>query len=513
MLCWEPKLSLVHKGVLVFASILVLELCYLVSLFLVVDRAESAASTQIACRQLLERAQELVTLFYGAQRCARKMIRPEDDRFVEDKREAARDFVQAFDTGLQQLSLQARQHAQLLQALGTSAKVSAEIDDLMYWSRRSFGKLLPRLDDLASAPEAERKPIADSIYKDERGDSIVLEDKLVDFLKRQQEVVLALPSPQLELSRSLSLGIWAGLILNVVITIGVIVFFGSEITRKLEIMSANTVRVRTGAQLLPVVSGKDELALLDHSFHEMAKKLAHQDQLRRSYILLFKEDLSRPLAKVKELLTTLGRENPQNALVQRLTSSAIRSLSRLIGIVEDLAAVYERSATSMTLNIVPVKPADIVDRAIEAVAQLASKHEIELSIKIDLPEATMMNADGDRIVQVLVNLLSNSIKYSPARTKVELLLSERSSAVEFSVSDQGRGIPQDQLSSIFERFKQVDVADGRRGVGTGLGLSICKQIIELHGGKIAVESKLNEGSRFWFSLPQQHPAEAIAEIV
>jgi two-component system, OmpR family, sensor histidine kinase VicK len=122
--------------------------------------------------------------------------------------------------------------------------------------------------------------------------------------------------------------------------------------------------------------------------------------------------------------------------------------------------------------------------------------------------------DIDYLVQALTNLISNAIKFSAPGTNVTLSarpLKARSASqpmIEFQVQDQGQGIPQDKLESIFERFHQVDSSDARKKGGTGLGLTICRKIIEQHGGKIWAESIEGQGSTFIFTIPQLAPPGA-----
>ena len=105
------------------------------------------------------------------------------------------------------------------------------------------------------------------------------------------------------------------------------------------------------------------------------------------------------------------------------------------------------------------------------------------------------------MVQVLTNLLGNAIKFSDRGSAVVVRVSRSDGAVSMAVADRGRGIPQDQLSSVFDRFGQVDSGDARRGSGTGLGLAIAREIVERSGGTIAVESVLGEGSTFIVTVP------------
>jgi len=125
--------------------------------------------------------------------------------------------------------------------------------------------------------------------------------------------------------------------------------------------------------------------------------------------------------------------------------------------------------------------------------------------KEDFPKKTIrVIGDKDRLSQVMYNLFSNAIKFSPDG-EVTVGIKEEKDLVKVSVFDTGIGIPQDKLEEIFEEFIRIDSKIAQKWKGTGLGLSICKQIIQKHGGKIWVESKLGEGSNFIFTLPKKLP--------
>ena len=109
--------------------------------------------------------------------------------------------------------------------------------------------------------------------------------------------------------------------------------------------------------------------------------------------------------------------------------------------------------------------------------------------------------DRDRIIQVLINFLSNAIKFSPPGENIWIKAEEVEEQIQFSVTDHGRGVPKEMQESVFDRFKQVETADAKKLGGTGLGLAICKAIVERHGGTIGLESEAGKGSRFWFRLP------------
>jgi signal transduction histidine kinase len=133
---------------------------------------------------------------------------------------------------------------------------------------------------------------------------------------------------------------------------------------------------------------------------------------------------------------------------------------------------------------------------------MAQQHQI---ILVNQPLDIQLWVDPDYIVQTLTNLISNAIKFSAPGGQVWLNIStttgSKNSEILFEVRDEGQGIPDDKLESIFERFQQVDSSDSRKKGGTGLGLTICRKIVEQHEGKIWVDSTLGVGSSFCFTLP------------
>ena len=131
-------------------------------------------------------------------------------------------------------------------------------------------------------------------------------------------------------------------------------------------------------------------------------------------------------------------------------------------------------------------------------AAIAEKHKVEIrtsGANFDLI------GDRDRLVQVLVNLLGNALKFSPPGSKITVSEEQRSGRVRIFVADHGRGIPVDKIATVFERFQQVNPGDSAEKAGSGLGLAICKAIVEAHKGKIGVTSDVQIGSTFWIELP------------
>jgi signal transduction histidine kinase len=140
----------------------------------------------------------------------------------------------------------------------------------------------------------------------------------------------------------------------------------------------------------------------------------------------------------------------------------------------------------------------VVTRSVEAVRSLAEKNKVSLNTNVFVIETS---ADAGKLIQVLVNLLGNAIKFSPPKTTVSATMERFEKYVEIRISDQGRGIPAEFRDKIFDRFEQVSIDDNRVKGGTGLGLAISKSIVVAHGGTIGVDSEEGAGSSFWIRLP------------
>jgi len=221
---------------------------------------------------------------------------------------------------------------------------------------------------------------------------------------------------------------------------------------------------------------------------------------RRDFISNVSHELRMPLAALKALTETLrdgALEDPPAA--HRFLERMETEVDALSLMVTELLELSRIESGRVPLNLQPVHPLDMMTAAYERLCLQAER--AELSLSIDCPsDRSLVNADATRIQQVLVNLLHNAIKFTPPGGRIVIRAAERSDAVVFSVSDTGIGISAADLPRIFERFYKVDRA--RSGGGTGLGLAIARHMVEAHGGKIWVESQLEQGSVFSFTLPK-----------
>ena len=226
------------------------------------------------------------------------------------------------------------------------------------------------------------------------------------------------------------------------------------------------------------------------------------EAMKNDFLSIVSHELRTPLTSIHgslKLLATgkLGRLSPEGLQLLTIADNNTDRLVRLVGDILDLQHM-ESGKVKMQKSFCTSNY--IIDQAKDLIAPIANQNQISL---VNNSTNISFWADPDHILQVLTNLISNGIKFSPPRSTIWIgaQLHPHKSSVLFSVKDTGKGIPKNKLKTIFGRFQQVDASDAREKGGTGLGLAICRTIVELHGGRIWVKSVLGRGSTFYFTLP------------
>lgn len=224
------------------------------------------------------------------------------------------------------------------------------------------------------------------------------------------------------------------------------------------------------------------------------------ERMKNEFVSVVSHELRTPLTSIRSALGLLskGSLNNQPAKSQRMMEIAFDNTNRLVRLINDILDIERINSGKVTMEKQHCNAAQLTIQAVDEMRAMAEKAEIKLALK---PVEIQLWADPDRIVQTLTNLLSNAIKFSPANSTVSLSGKLQDSQILFQVKDRGRGIPEDKLETIFDRFQQVDASNSRNQGGTGLGLAICRSIVQQHGGNIWVESTLDRGSTFYFTLP------------
>ncbi|MDZ8080403.1 MAG: ATP-binding protein [Nostoc sp. DcaGUA01] len=249
----------------------------------------------------------------------------------------------------------------------------------------------------------------------------------------------------------------------------------------------------------------------------IANDITERKRLENEFISLVSHELRTPLTSTMGALDLLGagQLGTLTQQGQKVLSIATTNTERLMRLVNDILDLERMKSAKIFMRKAKCNVAELLITATEAMQAMADKLQVQLIVN---PLTIELWADSDRLLQTLTNLISNAIKFSEPgdRVWISAILSESKTVdsqesqnsltsspnyVLITIQDEGRGIPEDKLQIIFERFQQVDASDSRNKGGTGLGLAICRNIVQQHNGKIWVQSILGQGSTFYVLLP------------
>jgi signal transduction histidine kinase len=257
------------------------------------------------------------------------------------------------------------------------------------------------------------------------------------------------------------------------------------------------------------ISGWLDLFRKDHQVHELEHAVDAAQAAARSkdeVLMMVAHDLRGPLGALKLSTESLDRslatgpQRPEFAeSVRRHVAFAHRTIDRMARMVGDLLDSVRIESTGLRLEMAVHSLNDVIAQAIELLAPVAEEKHVTLDIA-ERARDSALRCDRDRILQVLSNLLGNAVKFTPEGGQVHVETTCFDEEVEVCVRDSGPGIAPEQLPYIFDKYWQGNREAGRKGFG--LGLSIAQEIVVVHGGRMWVESRLGEGSRFFFSIPR-----------
>jgi two-component system phosphate regulon sensor histidine kinase PhoR len=273
-------------------------------------------------------------------------------------------------------------------------------------------------------------------------------------------------------------------------------------TRQLQ---SESVELPTRHQYLQLVVIPDQHSSGSLLLAQDLTRIRRLETVRRDFVSNLSHELRTPLASLKALTETLqdgALEDPSAA--RRFIDQIQIEVDALTQMVTELLELSRIESGRLTLDLKPVAPSDLLISASKRMALQVERANLSLRVEClqDLPK---VNMDLQRLEQVLVNLIHNAVKFTRPGGEIVLLADKSNGSVpdenvvRFAVRDTGIGIPEEDISRIFERFYRVDKS--RTGSATGLGLSIAKHIVEAHGGKIWAESVERQGSTFYFTIP------------
>lgn len=226
------------------------------------------------------------------------------------------------------------------------------------------------------------------------------------------------------------------------------------------------------------------------------------ERMKDEFISLVSHELRTPLTSIRGALGLVSGgvlgEIPAEA--RAMIDIANEDTERLVRLINGILDIEKIEAGKMDFHTEPLDIVALVRQVIDTNRAFAMQSRVELVFTSDVPEA-VVRADADRIIQVLTNLISNAIKFSPKGGTIRLSVGRCERGYRVSVKDQGPGVPEEFRSRVFQKFAQADTSASREGGGSGLGLSISRAIVEKHGGQIGFETTTGAGSTFYFDLP------------
>jgi len=397
-------------------------------------------------------------------------------------------------------------------------KVRADVDKLneLMASNKNYQEMLadsmPAANDSLTTVERIAQNARDGVRNktDSQSSSIQLSSAIENLKKFAQKHADALPTDPAAAKlhdRMVQQFLAWLLAANILVCPLIVLYFSQNVVRRLLVLVSNAERLAHDKQLLEPVGGDDEIAHLDKVFRLMAQTITktraereEAERLKKEFVAMIGHDLRTPLSSVQGTLTLLadGVYGEISDTGIKKARVAEKSIERITHLANELLDIEKIDSNNLQIELEPIVLQAAIQRSIANLEGFA----LYKKINIDFVGTNLeVMADETRLTQVLVNLISNAIKFSPDGSTVTVTASQAESGqVEVRVTDQGRGISADKKEEIFARYKQLDKTDAKNERGIGLGLAICKAIVENHGGHIGVDSTEDGGCSFWIRI-------------
>ncbi|MBN8587440.1 MAG: HAMP domain-containing protein [Rhodothermia bacterium] len=292
-----------------------------------------------------------------------------------------------------------------------------------------------------------------------------------------------------------------------------------KITQPLQKITQTAKRINSGqldeeikikSQAAEIQDLAESLTLMSRRFRLDIRELKRLTSFQNEFLGNVSHEVRNPIFAIGGYIEALGADNLTPKMRQIYVGKGLNNVQRLNGLFSDLLEIARLEYREETIKPESFDLKALLDEVADELDYLAQEKSLELVVD---NEPQKVYADRSRVRQVLTNLLQNGLKYTDvAHGVVRVRYRKNGNKVRIEVLDNGRGIPEEHLDHIFERFYRVDAARSRAMGGTGLGLSIVKQILNAHGEQIYVESTEGRGSRFWFELPISAPVPSANSI-
>ena len=300
----------------------------------------------------------------------------------------------------------------------------------------------------------------------------------------------------------INLVIWLTALFFTVFSTIIIYFNSRRISQPVKEIEKAAISLAAGenAQDLPVNS-QDEIGRLSGTFNYMKHKFLETEKMRKDFISNVSHDMRTPLTSINGFVEGMldGLVKPEDN--KKYLTIIQSETNRLMRLTSDILQLAKIQSGSIAVSKEKLNAWETVNSVIESVGSLSDEKRINFSLKCD--DSAFVMADRDKLKQILINIMGNAVQYSPDDGQISVNIEESDSKIRFAISDNGIGIPADDLPFIFEKFYRVDKSRQSAKGGTGLGLNIAKNLVELHGGSIWASSKPGKGTEIAFELPKE----------
>ena len=301
----------------------------------------------------------------------------------------------------------------------------------------------------------------------------------------------------------MGLPLWLGAVVATLLALGMVQFLARGMTSPLREMAGAAQAMGRGDYSRRVVAtSRDEVGQLARTFNKMSSELAEVERVRKDLIANVSHELRTPIAALQAVLENLidGVEPPEPETLQTMLEQVER-LGRLVTQLLDLSKL-ESGAVPLDRRRFALRP--VIEQAARESSLNAAHtagHNVDVSVVVE-PDDLSVDGDAERVHQVLANLLDNALRHSPAGGSVEVTASGEDGRARIEVTDEGPGMPEGEVTRVFERFYRSDAARTVSEGGSGLGLAIARWIVELHDGDITAENRAPTGCRMTVHLPR-----------
>ncbi len=383
--------------------------------------------------------------------------------------------------------------------------------ELISASEKHASKFLDMWEELASAYQPggnDKLYFSQFLGRSEFNESLTLS---FNQIREDTEKLIALYTPiaqefhpkAIKARADLRNGIIAAIAFNVLLVMALAIILNKNTLSRLKVLMENMKAFSKGKPPAEPLSGNDELSDLDKAFREMSDELARLEEFRQSMRAMVNHDLRSPLTSMSLKVEIMlgGAEDSLSPKMVKDLKVLKSETDRLRRLANTLLDIDKMEDGSVDVRLSSISCAEIIALSAEAVLAQCKRKNIELVQ--DLPADAAFMCDKDRTIQVVVNFLSNAVKFAPKNSKLELaVVPGENDCWRLEVLDEGPGVPADKKDKLFAKFSQLDQPSEVRKEGSGLGLYICKMLIEAQKGKVGFRAREGAGSCFWFELPR-----------